>query len=620
LDKRRDFLAILCIANTLDAIVVFVLLFSFRASWVSPFVILLRVGLPGLGYVVLATLILGRERWYFDSGYFKVTGEAYNGALKAIGAIPLKKIALTAALENVFLAGVFVQGASIGIAPGTGWFLYLLCLSLGLLAGTFVYVLTDRLVSTTLIANGLTFYPRNLREGRLGMKMLVIPIVVAVISVLYGFSSVLMILIRSGGSIHDMKGGDWGVLTALIAVWILVVGVLAFTLKKSTSTLFDSVIRQFENLSSAKKDLTQRVSICSIDEVGSIAGMVNSFCENMEAGLREVKGCQGVLSGSGLKLEENVSGIAESLDRISEAVGQVKAMTEQQLLRSVSESSAAIHEIAKNIESLDNSISTQALSMSQASAAVEEMIGNIASIGKVTKKMAVQFKTVDEAAVMGGAIQQESGKRISEIVEQSHALQEANQIIAAIAAQTNLLAMNAAIEAAHAGDAGRGFSVVADEIRKLAESSSEESRKISAELKQIGETIEHIVKNAQAAELSFAQVSARVNETGKLVQEVDNAISEQEDGAGQVLEALRVMNNVTADVRTGSREMNVGNESMLKEISFLQDHAHEIAVNVAQMAAGIKTVNAGAKGISGLALSNQAAIAHISQVLDGFTV
>jgi methyl-accepting chemotaxis protein len=289
-------------------------------------------------------------------------------------------------------------------------------------------------------------------------------------------------------------------------------------------------------------------------------------------------------------------------------------------MQSVMESSAAVHQIAKNIESLDNSISTQTDRMTRASAAVEVMIGNIASIGGVTEKMALQFKTVDDAASAGSAIQQESGTKINEIVGQSQALQEANQIIATIAAQTNLLAMNAAIEAAHAGEAGQGFSVVADEIRKLAENSSNESQKISAKLKQIVETINHIVKNARTSEQSFAQVSARVNETGKLVQEVDNAIREQKEGAAQVMEALTVMNDITAQVRTGAKEMTEGNESMLREIGSLQNQSREIADSVSHMTEDIQTVNAGAQEISRLALTNQAAITSISQIVDSFKV
>jgi methyl-accepting chemotaxis protein len=619
LRKRIVFLVIIFISAVFTIAVNFLFLLLFCGPQAVSWQFLVRVGLPAVVYIVLTGFLLGRNGAFFDPSRFAVQGEDYARALEKLGSTPVKMIAFGVLLDLVFLGLIFIQGEKAGILQEIKVPLFLAALSSGMLISTFVYVLADSLVSGTLISCKLNAYPRDLRENRQGIKLLIIPVAVAILSILFIFSITLLAIRGAGISLSEINTQAWRLVFILIGVFFVSVVLLASILKKNVGLVFSSIIVQLENLSSARKDLTKRISICSVDELGTIAGMVNSFCDNMGNGMREIKDGQHKLSASSVELEHNAADMAGSVSRISGGVEQVRAKVQNQLL-SVSESSAAVQEIAKNIESLDGSISKQSSSVSEASAAVEEMVGNIKSIGGMVEKMLEHFKTVNDAASEGGVIQKESGGKVQEIVEESKALQEANKIIATIAAQTNLLAMNAAIEAAHAGEAGRGFSVVADEIRKLAENSSRESQKIGAELKQITETIDSIVTGSRASEQAFAQVALRIDETEKLVSELNNAIREQQKGAGQVLDALRTMNDITTEVKTGSKEMNAGNATMLQEMNKLQSDSREISGSVDEMVQSVTHVNENAGQVSALAANAQSAIENITVIVDSFEV
>jgi len=143
--------------------------------------------------------------------------------------------------------------------------------------------------------------------------------------------------------------------------------------------------------------------------------------------------------------------------------------------------------------------------------------------------------------------------------------------------------MNAAIEAAHAGDAGRGFSVVADEIRRLAETSANQSKTIQNEINQVQVAIDEMVLSSKGADESFTKVAKLISETESLVRESQQSMIEQRAGSGQILEALKSMNNITAEVQTASKEMSSGANTALVEIERLRDATIEIKEDIEQM-------------------------------------
>jgi methyl-accepting chemotaxis protein len=233
------------------------------------------------------------------------------------------------------------------------------------------------------------------------------------------------------------------------------------------------------------------------------------------------------------------------------------------------------------------------------------MLANIQSVTQTLVRNAENVNELTAASEVGRHGLQEVSEDIKEIASESEGLLEINSVMQNIASQTNLLSMNAAIEAAHAGESGRGFAVVADEIRKLAVNSSQQSKIISEVLKKIKNSIDKITKSTNTVLEKFEAIDTGVRTVSDQEANIRNAMEEQGVGSQQILEAVGRLNELTQKVKTGSVEMLTGSKEVIKESNNLEMLTQEISNGMGEMAIGAELINESVNRVSEISATNK---------------
>ncbi|MCL2411755.1 MAG: methyl-accepting chemotaxis protein [Treponema sp.] len=325
------------------------------------------------------------------------------------------------------------------------------------------------------------------------------------------------------------------------------------------------------------------------------------------------------LSDIGNNLSSNMKETTSAVNQIAANTQNIKSKMINQSA-SVNQTHSTMEQVLSGINTLNSHVENQSSNISQASTAIEQMVANTQSVTQTLIMNSNNVKTLLEASEVGRNGLHGVVENIQEITRESEGLLEINSVIENIAGQTNLLSMNAAIEAAHAGEAGKGFAVVADEIRKLAEESGEQSKIISDVLQKIKESIEKITNSTKNVLNKFEAIDSGVKTVAEQEEHIRCSMEEQGMGNKQILEGVSNVNEITRQVHTGSRGMLEGAQEVITESTNLEKITQEITYGITEMATSTDEVNRAVNNVNELSNRTRESISSLVKVVSQFKV
>ena len=417
------------------------------------------------------------------------------------------------------------------------------------------------------------------------------------------------------GAINALRISVLGIGTVVISSALVIVFFVALALIKPIR----AIVSVLKDIAQGEGDLTVRLPVHGNDEITDLSEYFNQTISKIGSSINQI-GLNSVdMENIGNELASNMTETASAVHEISANINGVKQQALTQAA-SVTETAATIEEIVRTIKQLNGSIENQAASVAESSASIEEMVANIASITQTLGKTDDVIKTLAAATADGKETISGANSVTQKIAEESGSLLEASSVIQHIASQTNLLAMNAAIEAAHAGEAGKGFAVVADEIRKLAEESSAQGKTITATLKTLSGEIEALSASSKIAEEKFNAIFNLAEQVKSMSDSLTEAMHEQENGSKEVLSAIKGINTVTVEVQAGSEEMLKGGESVAEEMKKLDGLTRVITDSMNEMASGAVQISNAVQEVNDISQKNKTSIQNLAEEVGKFKV